>query len=74
MTIIDKLRSYRILHIAIFDVVATIFGAFLLWKGLLHFTTLKLSFLFVMCFIFLLGIFAHRIFGVRTTVDKFLFP
>lgn len=71
---LEKLRSYRILHIAIFDVVATIFGAFLLWKGLVHFTSLKLSFLFVMCLMFLSGIVAHRIFGVRTTVDKFLFP
>jgi hypothetical protein len=72
--ILGKLRSFKVFQIAIFDVVATIFGAFLLWKGLTHFTELNLSFLFVVCGMFLLGIVSHRIFGIRTTVDKFLFP
>ena len=72
--VIGKLRSYKVFQIAVFDVVATIVGAFLLWKGLIHFTELKLSFFFVTCVMFLLGILAHRIFGIRTTVDKFLFP
>ena len=71
---LGNLRSYKFFQIAIFDVVATIIGAFLLWKGLTHFTELKVSFLFVMCGMFLFGIVSHRIFGIRTTVDKFLFP
>lgn len=72
--VLGKLRSYKVFQIAIFDVVATIIGAFLLWKGLAHFTELNLSFLPVMCGMFLLGIVSHRIFGIRTAVDKFLFP
>ena len=73
MSMIEYLRSYKVLQIALFDVSATILGAYLLWFALVRFTKIKIPFLFVMIGMFLLGIVAHRIFGIRTTVDKFLF-
>ena len=74
MTVIENVSSYRFLQIALFDVSATILGAYLVWLGLNRLTTIKFSFFFVTICMFLLGIVAHRIFGIRTTVDKFLFP
>lgn len=61
-------HSYRIFGLAIVDIVMTILGfglisyflAIPLWKGILGG--------------FVLGIIAHRAFGVRTTIDKWLFP
>jgi len=67
--IINKgVHSYRFFGFAIADIVMTILGfgllSFLfgipLWKGILGG--------------FILGIVAHRAFGVRTTLDKLLFP
>ena len=72
--VLGKLRSYRLFHIAIFDVLATISGALLMWKCLTYYTRFKLSFLFVICCVFGIGIVSHRVFGIRTTVDRFLFP
>ena len=73
-SMIEYLRSYKVLQIALFDVSATILGSYLLWFALDRLTKIKIPFLFVMIGMFLLGIVAHRIFGIRTTVDKFLFP
>ena len=61
-------HSYRIFNIAIMDVVFTIVGAIIfswlfniaMWKSIVG--------------LFLLGIFFHRLFCVRTTIDKVLFP
>ena len=61
-------HSYRIFDIAVVDVVATVIVAFFvahvfsiaLWKSLVG--------------LFLVGIISHRIFCVRTTVDKWIFP
>lgn len=62
------LHSYRIFDIAVVDVLATVGSAFLV--------SYLFSYSFVIVFILLLitGIVMHRIFCVRTTVDKFLFP
>ena len=73
MSMIEYLRSYKVLQIALFDVSATILGAYLLWFALVRLTKIKISFLFVMICMFLVGIVVHRIFDIRTTVDKFLF-
>lgn len=62
-------HRHRLLNIAIVDVVATILMAFLLWK----FALPSYHFLAILSCLFLLGILAHRLFCVRTTVDKFLF-
>ena len=61
-------HSYRIFNIAIVDVIMTIIGAFLISYFL------KISFLYTTIFLFILGIILHRIFCVRTTIDKLLFP
>jgi uncharacterized membrane protein len=62
------LRKYRIFDIAIIDTVVTIIGAYLI---ALYF---KLPILYTIISIFILGIISHRIFCVRTGLDKKLFP
>ena len=62
------IHSYRLFGVAIADVIMTIIGACLI------------SYFFKLCFtktliiLFILGVILHRLFCVRTTVDKFLFP
>ena len=61
-------HSYRIFDIAVVDVAATIVVAFIIvrvfgfvfWKSLVA--------------LFIVGILSHRVFCVRTTVDKLVFP
>jgi|UniRef100_A0A6C0D7L7 hypothetical protein len=62
------IHSYRLFNLAIVDVIMTIVGAYIISYFF------KLSFLYVTIFLFGLGIFLHRIFCVRTTIDKLLFP
>lgn len=61
-------HSYRLFGVAIMDVIMTLLGALLIsyFSGY--------SFLYVSVALFLLGIVLHRLFCVRTTVDKLLFP
>ena len=61
-------HSYRIFNIAIVDVLLTILAAIVI--AYLN----KISYVKTTIVLFLLGIFIHRIFCVRTTVDKWLFP
>jgi len=61
-------HSYRIFNIAIVDVLLTILAAILI----AYYN--KISYIKTTIVLFLLGIFIHRIFCVRTTVDKWLFP
>lgn len=61
-------HSFRIFGIAIADVIMTIIAAYIIsffskWK-----------FIYTLLGLFLLGIFLHRLFCVRTTIDKLLFP
>jgi len=60
-------HSYRFLNIAIVDVVATILLAYGIHK------MLNSPFFITLFVVFLLGILAHRVFCVRTTIDKLLF-
>lgn len=61
-------HAYRLFDIAVVDVAATIVVAFIvarvfgisLWKSFIA--------------MFVIGVFSHRAFCVRTTVDKILFP
>jgi len=62
------IHSYRLFGVAIADVIMTIIGALLLSFFF------KTNFLYTLITLFLLGIFLHRIFCVRTTIDKLLFP
>lgn len=69
------LHSYRIMNIAIVDVLATLILAFVIhqvilenWLGI-HW----ISIWWIITICFLAGIIAHRLFCVRTTIDKLLF-
>jgi hypothetical protein len=62
------IHSYRIFNIAYVDVIMTIVGSLLLaWA-------MKWSYIKTIIGMFILGIIVHRMFCVRTTVDKLLFP
>jgi hypothetical protein len=61
-------HSYRLFDVAIIDVIMTIIAALLISYYY------KYSFIYTILFLFILGILLHRIFCVRTTVDKLLFP
>ena len=62
------IHSYRFMGVAIADVIMTIIGALLLSF------LIKKPFLLVLICLFILGIILHRLFCVRTTIDKLLFP
>lgn len=61
-------HAYRIFDIAVVDVAATVVVAFIIARvfGLVFWKSLVV--------LFILGIILHRMFCVRTTVDKFFFP
>lgn len=62
------IHSHRIFNIAYVDVIMTIIGALLVaW-------VMKWGYLKTMAAAFILGIVLHRMFCVRTTLDKILFP
>ena len=60
-------HRYRIFNIAIVDVGATLLVGYIISK------TFNYDLKKVLVILFLLGIVAHRLFCVRTTVDKLLF-
>ena len=60
------IHSYRLFGLAIADVIFTIIGAMIIS----YFS--KMSFIYTLIFLFLLGIILHRLFCVRTTIDKLL--
>jgi hypothetical protein len=62
------IHSYRIYNIAIVDVLFTILGAFII-----HLFLPEYRFTLILAVLFLLGIILHRIFCVKTTVDKLIF-
>lgn len=64
----EGVHAYRVFDLAIVDVLLTIFAAFFLSKLTGHEVAP------IMFVLFLLGIVAHRLFCVRTTIDKLLFP
>ena len=62
------IHSYRLFGVAIVDVIMTIIAA----KIISYYY--KISFFYTCVFLFVLGIILHRLFCVRTTIDKLLFP
>jgi hypothetical protein len=62
------IHSYRFMGVAIMDVIMTIISSLIIS----YFT--KYSFFKVLIILFILGIILHRIFCVKTTIDKLLFP
>ena len=61
------IHSYRIFNIAIADVIMTLVAAFIISY------LFKNSFIYSSIILFVLGIILHRLFCVKTTVDKILF-
>jgi hypothetical protein len=62
-------HSYRFMNIAIVDVLLTLLGAYLIHQSMPQY-----SFWLILLFLFIMGIILHRLFCVRTTIDKLLFP
>lgn len=65
----EGVHSYRVFNIAVVDVLATIIIAYLLKI----FVFPKRSFIKLTIILFLLGIILHRLFCVKTTIDKYIF-
>ena len=63
------IHSHRLCGIAYIDVLLTILGAYLIHKAFYPET----EYYKVLLFLFILGIILHRIFDVKTTVDRFIF-
>jgi len=63
----EGIHQFRILDIAVVDVLVVVLLA--------HFITVytKGNFWYILLILFLVGIVAHRLFCVRTTIDKLLF-
>ena len=61
------IHSYRIANIAVADVALTILLAYIIW------VLTECDFWLILAGCFLLGIVLHRMFCVKTTIDKFLF-
>ena len=61
-------HKYRVFNIAIVDTVLTVLLAYIISY------ISGVSLMYVIPGTFLLGIVSHRLFCVRTTVDKLLFP
>ena len=66
------IHKYRIFNIAIVDVLLSILTAIIIYY-ILNYFEYDISFSYILTFIFLLGIVLHRLFCVRTTIDKLLF-
>ena len=65
----DGIHSYRIYDLAIMDILGTILVALMVW----WLANGKYNFFMILLVFFILGIIAHHIFCVRTTIDKWLF-
>ena len=61
------LHSYRICNIAIVDFAMTVLGAYVIS------VLIKKPILNTFLVVFIIGIITHRLFCVRTTIDKLLF-
>jgi hypothetical protein len=64
-----SLHSYRVFNIAIVDVLFTV----VLAKAIQYYIMEDTDFLLILISCFIVGIIAHRVFCVKTTVDKLLF-
>lgn len=62
-------HSYRFMNIAIIDVLLTLLGSYLIYRIFPQY-----SIWLLLLSLFILGVLLHRLFCVRTTIDKLLFP
>lgn len=69
-------HSYRIFDVAIIDVVLTILLGLIIYWIVKNYFNISVDYMFgyILLILFVLSIIAHRMFCVRTTVDKLLFP
>ncbi len=65
----EGIHSYRIFDIAVLDVLLTVITAYIVHKYFFE----NYSFIYILLGIFIIGIISHRIFCMRTTIDKMLF-
>jgi tetrahydromethanopterin S-methyltransferase subunit E len=63
-------HSYRIFNIAVVDVVLTV----LLGLSVQWLIMPKTSLVVILAVLFIVGIVLHRVFCVRTTIDRLIFP
>lgn len=63
----EGLHSYRLFDIAIVDVILTIMAAYYISKYLNY------NFYLICFYLFIIGIYVHRFFCVKTKIDKILF-
>ena len=61
------IHSYRLFGVAIMDVIMTIIGAYIISYFFNY------NFIYTLVILFALGIILHRLFCVKTTIDKLLF-
>jgi hypothetical protein len=66
-------HSIRIFNIAVFDVLGTIIISILIHYLLLKLFNYYIDLYIILIICFCLGILLHRLFCVRTTIDKLLF-
>ena len=64
----EGIHSFRICNIAVVDVALTVLAAYCI-----HLIYPSCRFSIILLLLFLLGIAMHRLFCVRTPIDKFLF-
>lgn len=62
------IHKYRVFNIAIVDVIFTVLFAWIISYYI------KYPFWLILLVLFLVGIITHRIFRIRTTIDKMIFP
>jgi len=62
------IHSFRIFNIAVVDVLLTILGAYFISLLLPEY-----NYFLILILLFILGIILHRMFCVKTPIDKFLF-
>lgn len=67
------IHKYRLFGLAIMDVIMTIIGSFIV-KLILEYFDYNYHYFCILLFFFLMGIILHRLFCIRTTIDKILFP
>ena len=61
-------KKFRLFDIGLIDTLSVIAGAYAI-----HYYS-KQNFYQILAILFILGIISHRLFCVRSTIDKFLFP
>jgi hypothetical protein len=64
----EGVHSYRLFNIAIVDVLFTLLGAFII-----HLFLPQYNYFVILLCLFITGIILHRLFCVRTTIDKMIF-